>query len=50
LWRAERCWLHLENWPAKGDLVQSELDCNVDWVQQAARLRELLDQRFPRVS
>jgi hypothetical protein len=50
LWRAERCWLHLENWPAKGDLVQSELDCNIDWVQQAARLRELLDQRFPRVS
>ena len=50
LWRAERCWLHLENWPANGDLVQSEVDCNTDWVQQAARLRELLDQRFPRES
>jgi hypothetical protein len=50
LWRAERCWLHLENWPANGDLVQSEVDCNNDWVQQAARLREFLDQRFPRKS
>ena len=50
LWRAERCWLHLENWPANGDLVQSEVDCNTDWVQQAARLRELLDRRFPRAS
>jgi hypothetical protein len=50
LWRAERCWLHLENWPANGDLVQSEVDCKADWVQQAARLRELLDQRFRRLS
>jgi hypothetical protein len=30
--------------------VQSEVDCNNDWVQQAARLREFLDQRFPRKS
>jgi hypothetical protein len=50
LWRAERCWLHLENWPANGDLVQSEVGCNTDWVQQAARLREFLDRRFPRAS
>jgi hypothetical protein len=41
---------YLENWPANGDLVQSEVACNTDWVQQAARLRELLDQRFPRIS
>jgi hypothetical protein len=50
LWRAERCWLHLENWPAKGDMVQSEVDCKADWVPQAARLRELLDRRFPPAS
>lgn len=48
LWRDGSCWLHLENWPAKGDLVQSEVDCETDWIEQATQLREQLEQRFPR--
>lgn len=47
LWRDDTCWLHLENWPAKGDLVQSAVDCQTDWIEQATRLRESLEQ-FPR--
>jgi len=44
---AARCWLHLEDWPMKGDAARAQAECSGRWPEQAARLRGLLERRFP---
>ena len=48
LWRERSCWLHLDDWPARGDLVRLEVACVENWSDWAGRLRARLDQEFPR--
>lgn len=30
------CWLHLEDWPATGDAVRTEVVCHSPWPEQAS--------------